>query len=389
MNNQKIIFVSHTFPPTVGGVETQNFELSRWLSKITPTTTIANTKGRKFLPFFAVYALLKTLWLLPKHDAVLLGSGMLSILGWIIKLFSNKPVLSVVHGLDINYNSSSLGVWYEKILIFIYQSLWTKLFLPKIDKLIAVGNETIAIGIAAGIAKEKFVFIPNGVDTEKNLMECTKTDLEKIIGKTTENKKILMTSGRLARRKGVAWFITNVMPKLEEDFLYIVAGSGPDKKNIEQAIKKTNLEDRVLMLGYIPDEQRNILWATADLFIQPNIKVSGDLEGFGISVIEAGSCKLPVLASNIEGLKDAIKEGKNGFLVEHENAEAYVEKINALFAQGSPKKVYGQAVRDFVIENYSWDKISYQYLKEIQDVISRTVQPKSQPLPESNAEFRV
>ncbi|KKP90158.1 MAG: Glycosyl transferase, group 1 family [Candidatus Moranbacteria bacterium GW2011_GWC2_37_73] len=370
MNNLKILFISRAYPPTVGGIENQNYELATWLGEIAEIKIIANTRGRKFLPVFAPYALLRALFLMPRYDALLIGDGTLAILSWIIKLFYKKPTLCVVHGLDINYGSSSLGVWYEKILIKLYQTFWIGVFIKSFDKLIAVGNETIKVGIEKNIPAEKFVFIPNGVDTEKHLVQATQTDLEKIIGKSTADKKVLMTSGRLAKRKGVAWFISNVMPKLDENFLYVVAGAGPDKENISQAIKNNRLENRVAMLGYIPDEDRNILWATADLFVQPNIKIAGDMEGFGISVIEAGACRLPVLASNMEGLKDAIKEGKNGFLVESENAEAYVQKINELFTNGSPRETYGQKVRDFVIENYQWKRISQIYLSEIEKAIN-------------------
>lgn len=376
MNKLKIIFISHTYPPTVGGVETQNFELAKWLSKDSEVTIIANTRGRKFLPIFAIYALLKSLILLHKNDVVILGSGMLAINGWIIKFFTKKPVISVVHGLDINYNSSSLGVWYEKLLIFIYQSLWTKIFIPKLDKLIAVGNETIRVGIRHGIHKDKFVFIPNGVDTEKHFEKHSLTELEKITNRSLENKKILLTTGRLAKRKGVAWFIENVLPELDNNFIYIVAGDGPDKKNILSAIEKSSQQERVLMLGYVSDELKNILWNTADLFIQANIAVPGDMEGFGISVIEAGSCELPVLASNLEGLKDAIKDNKNGFLVSSQDIEAFIEKINKLFADDSPRKIHGKKMREYVVENYHWQHIAKLYLNEITEMTSTAQESK-------------
>lgn len=369
----KILFVSHAYPPTVGGVETQNFELARWLSKIdgVEVEIIANGKGRWFLPFFAPYALLKSLLLLPKNDLVLLGSGMLAINGWFIKLFSRKPVISVIHGLDINYNSSSLGIWYEKILIFIYQSLWTKVFLPKLDKFIAVGNETVRVAIEAGIAQDKIVFIPNGVDTERNLVSATREDLDKILNISTNGKKIILTSGRLAKRKGVAWFVRNVMPKLSDEYIYIIAGDGKDKENILKAITEQKLENKVKLLGYVTNEVRNVLWATCDLFIQPNIKIPGDMEGFGISVIEAGACRLPVLASDLEGLKDAIKNGRNGFLVRSEDSQAYVAKIKELFADGNPRETYGQTVRNYVVENYQWNKIAERYLAEITKTLDR------------------
>ncbi|KKQ51438.1 MAG: Glycosyl transferase, group 1 family [Parcubacteria group bacterium GW2011_GWD2_38_11] len=359
MKQTNIIFISRAYPPVIGGIENQNYELSLWLAKVANIKTIANTKGKKFLPFFLPIALFQAIFLLPKYDVVLLGDGVLGIIGWIIKLISKKPVICVVHGLDLTFISK------------IYQTLWVNFFIQKIDKLIAVGNETVSVAIKKGISKEKIVFIPNGVDTEKHLIQASQADLEKIIGKSIANKKVLMTSGRLAKRKGVAWFVTNVMPKLDESFIYVVAGAGPDKENISQAIKNNNLENRVTMLGYIPDQDRNILWATSDLFVQPNIKIAGDMEGFGISVIEAGASRLPVLASNIEGLKDAIKDERNGYLVESENADAYVEKINKLFENGNPRETYGQAVRDFVIENYQWKNIARIYLSEIEKVINK------------------
>jgi len=371
MQKLKIILVSHAYPPTIGGIESHNFELSKWLGQLAEVTTIANPRGRWFLPFFAPFALVKMLWLLPEKDAVIFGSGILAINGWILKLFSKKPMLCVIHGLDINYNSASLGVWYEKLLVFLYQTFWTKIFLPKFDKFIAVGNETIKVAIAVGIKQEKIIFIPNGVDTEKNLTEASRSDLEKILGISVDNKKILLTSGRLAKRKGVAWFIRNVMPKLSADYLYVVAGSGPDKENVARAIVEQNLSASVLALGYVSDEVRNQLWATCDLFIQPNIKIAGDMEGFGISVIEAGACRLPVLASNLEGLKDAITERENGFLVPPENAEAFVQKIEALFLNGSPREIFGQRARDFIVNHYQWQNIAKQYLTEIEKTVER------------------
>lgn len=376
MEKPRVLFISHAFPPTVGGVETHNFELSKWLSELTPVTTIANKRGRKNLPFFGFYAVFKIIQLLPKHDVVLLGSGVLGLLGWMVKLFSKKPVICVVHGLDINYNSKSLNVWYESFLVFLYQSLWTKVFLPKLDKFIAVGNETVRVAIKHGISQEKIVFVPNGVDTEKNLTDNKRKDIEIAIGHADlaiEDKKIILTHGRLAKRKGVAWFINNVMPKLSEEFIYVVSGDGPDKQNVINAIEKNNLFNRVIMLGRVSDEHRNILFNTADLFVQPNIKIPGDMEGFGISVIEACACRLPVLASALEGLIDSIKEGKNGFLVEHENVEAYVQKINELFAEGNPREIYGERTRQFIIENYRWDHIAQKYLDEITKTIDKKI----------------
>ncbi|PJA86795.1 MAG: TetR family transcriptional regulator [Candidatus Moranbacteria bacterium CG_4_9_14_3_um_filter_42_9] len=368
----KILFISRAYPPVTGGIENQNYELSVWLSKAVEVKTIANRHGRKFLPIFAPYALLSALFKMHAYDAVLLGDGNLAIVGWFIKIFSNKPVICVIHGLDINYGSSSLGVWYEKFLIFFHQTLWVGFFIKKLDKFVAVGNETVRVAKEKGIAPEKIVFIPNGVDTDKFYRPAERRELEKFLGENLTGKKVILTSGRLAKRKGAAWFITEVMPKLEKNIIYVVAGDGPDKENIKTVIKKSGLSLRIKMLGYIKDADRDLLFNTCDAFVQPNIKVEGDMEGFGISVIEAASCKIPVIAADLEGLKDAIKDGQNGFLVQSENAKAWVNKINEILADDNFRCEFGEKARQYVRDNYSWEKISRRYLEEIESVISKS-----------------
>lgn len=356
----KILFISRAYPPVVGGIETQNYELYTWLSKIAEVELIANKRGKNFLPLFLPYALLRGLFLLRKHDVLLLGDGVLGIVGWFLKLFYKKPAVCVVHALDLTYKMA------------LYQKLWVGFFIKKLDKIIAVGNEAIRIGMGKEIPENKFVFIPNGVDAGKYIGNYSKNDLEKIIGEKLENKNVILTSGRLVKRKGVAWFIENVMPKLGENIIYAVAGDGPDRENIKRAAEKNNLQGRVKIFGYVNDEARNILFNTCNLFIQPNIKVPGDAEGFGISVIEAASCKLPVIASKLEGLQDAIKDGRNGFLIEPYDIDGYVRKINELLADDNFRKEFGEKARQFVIENYSWDKIAKRYLEEIEKVISNS-----------------
>ncbi|EKE16302.1 MAG: Glycosyl transferase, group 1 family [uncultured bacterium] len=355
----KILFISRAYPPIVGGIENQNYELSIWLNEYLDVETIANKKGKKFLPFFLPFVSVLAVLEMRNYDALLLGDGVLGSVGWLVKLFyRKKPVICVIHGLDLTYKMG------------LYQKLWVGFFLKKIDRFIAVGNETARTALEKGFPKEKIVFIPNGVDTEKLIGNYSRKDLRDILKIDLEGKKVILTSGRLAKRKGSAWFVENVMPKLPENIIYIIAGDGPDKENIQKAIEKNNLFSRVKMLGYVSDEIRNVLMNTCDIFIQPNIKIEGDMEGFGISVIEAASCKLPVVASKIEGLQDAIKDGENGFLVEPYNVNGYVEKITGLLADEKFRKDFGEKSRQYVIKNYKWDFIASKYADEIKKQIN-------------------
>ncbi|KPK33081.1 MAG: hypothetical protein AMK70_09740 [Nitrospira bacterium SG8_35_1] len=354
----RILFISRTYPPIIGGIEKQNYDIAKSLSEIADVRILANTKRGIILPFFAIYALFYALSHLKNFDVILLGDGALSILAYFLKLFTTKPVACIVHGLDITYSNQ------------VYQNLWIRKFIKKQDKLIAVGNETIRQGVSRGIPPEKFVFVPNGVFVKENLPHYTKEDLQKTLGIKIEGP-LLLSLGRMVRRKGVAWFIENVMRNLADNVFYIIAGDGPEKQNIIDKINKLNLNGRVFCLGNVDDQIKEMLFCTADLFIQSNIKVAGDMEGFGLVVLEAASYGLPVIASNIEGLPDAIVDGKNGILVDEKNADAYKEKIQHLLQDKCMAKEFGRIAREFVSNNFSWEIIARKYYALLQELIKK------------------
>lgn len=357
MEKLRILFISRAYPPIVGGIENHNYELSIWLAKCVDVKIIANRHGKIFLPFFLPFATLRALLLMRKYDILLLGDGVLGCVGWGVKLFHRRPVVCLLHGLDLTFRN------------VIYQNFWVKKFLPKLDKFICVGNETVRVAKSKGLSENKLIFIPSGVDTDKNLSSCSRSDLEKVFGRDLKGKKVILTSGRLIKRKGVEWFIQNVLPKLSENILYVVAGDGPNLKNIRIAIRNTQTDGRVILLGYVADEIRNMLFGTVDLFIQPNIEVEGDMEGFGISVIEASSCRLPVVASRLEGLQDAIKDSYNGFLVTPGNPQKFADKIMELLSDDIFLKDFGERARQFTIAHYHWKIIIQKYIEVIKSCL--------------------
>ena len=161
-------------------------------------------------------------------------------------------------------------------------------------------------------------------------------------------------------RKGVAWFVEEVMPRLDGSYLYLVAGEGPDFDRIASLVGRWDLQDRVFLLGRVTEDTRNALFHASDLFIMPNIEVDGDVEGFGIAAIEAGCCGLPVIASDVQGLKDAVLDGRTGFLVEAENAEKFADRV-------CRTDLDRQAVRSLVIETYNWGRIYQRYQDILMD----------------------
>jgi len=364
-----ILFISHSYPPILGGVESQNYNLAQGLSKIATVKIIANGRGKWWLPVFIPITFLRAFFLMMNYDACLVGNGVLAPIAFALKIFHpKKKFFSVVHGLDITfaYKKGNLPKIYKAINIP---------SLKKLDKLFMIGNFTIEEAVKIGIPKENCVFIPNGVFIENLKKEFSRQDLSALWGSDITNKKIILRLGRFVPHKGTAWFIKNVMPKLSEDTLMIATGyrvakntaGDPDNfSDCEKAIKENGLENRVKLMPNLPQKDLEVLLNTVDLVVSPNIPYPESVEGFGINVIEAGACERIVVASNYQGLAEAIKDGKNGFLVESENTEQWVKKIQAIFSAGPEfAKNFGKMAGKYVEENFTWEKISQRYFEEI------------------------
>jgi phosphatidylinositol alpha-1,6-mannosyltransferase len=107
-------------------------------------------------------------------------------------------------------------------------------------------------------------------------------------------------------------------------------------------------------MGKVTEDTRNKLFHASDLFIMPNVEVDGDVEGFGIAAIEAGCCGLPIIASDVQGLKEAVLDGRTGFLVAAGNTEGFLGSIRKM-------DLDRDAVRSLVIETYDWRRIYQRY----------------------------
>ena len=201
----KILFISHTFPPIFGGVERQNYFLSENLKIHAQVKVIANGKGKMWLPIFLPMAFLQALFLMSDYDVFLMGNGVLAPLGAVLKFFHpKKKFICIVHGLDITfaYKKGFLAKTYKIVNIP---------SLKKVDKLFMVGNHTIDEAVKIGIARDRCVFIPNGIDMAELVVPTSRNEMGKVLGIDVSDKKIILRIGRFVPHKGVEWFIRNVM----------------------------------------------------------------------------------------------------------------------------------------------------------------------------------
>jgi glycosyltransferase involved in cell wall biosynthesis len=251
----RILFISRAFPPITGGIENQNAALAEWLPRHATVRTLANHGGKASLPWFLPWVLIKSLFLLPQYDAVLLGDGVLAPLGYVLKLcYPKKVIASVVHGLDLTFATKS------GFLSRLYASINIPC-LRKLDFIIPVSRETAAVAEGLGIAKEKCVVINNGIDPETLRGSFARTDLEQFLGQNLKDKIVLLRVGRYVKHKGNKWLIHNVIPLLPDNIILVCAGavvkkSTPGDADIypacQNAIAELHLENRVTLFTDLP-----------------------------------------------------------------------------------------------------------------------------------------
>jgi len=164
-------------------------------------------------------------------------------------------------------------------------------------------------------------------------------------------------------RKGVAWFVTAVLPALIERFprlVFVVAGAGPEQEAVAAAARSAGVASRVRALGSVSNATKQSLYARCDLVVMPNVPVPGDVEGFGLVALEASAAGKPVAAADIEGLRDAVAIGENGWRFAPGNATAWIEGLTAALHDRATLTTIGTRARAFAAR-FDWDIVGERY----------------------------
>ncbi len=243
----------------------------------------------------------------------------------------------------------------SKLMVGFHSYQWSnkmlqKLYMPFFEKSISsfeayhVLNKKLCI-LLKNKGLENIYYIPNGVDTKKFHL-CRDARSEQTF-------KILF-SGRLSIDKGVD-FLTEIIQLVNKrlnakSIKFIIIGSGPLEDKIGKNLRK---HENVDFLGFVHPELLPEIYREAHLFLIPS-----RTEGMPLRLLEAQSCGLPAVGSNIPGISDIVINGKTGKLVDAGNIGAFVEAINEYYLlwHDSPERYFelNKAIREHIVSNYDW-----------------------------------
>ncbi len=364
-----ILFITRKYPPSIGGMQRLSYELVAELRKLTDIFVISWGYSQVWLPFFVLYASVVAVFLLSRNrlriKIVHLGDVVLSPMGVLLRFFFRVPISVNAHGLDVTFPNR----FYQMLVI---------LCLKRLDLIICNSESTKRECLKRGIPSCKCIVIPIGIREAEPLVD--RVEAREIIssktGRDLREKKLIITVGRLVRRKGVACFIDEVLSKVvatNPDTVYLVVGKGPEYQGIQRVIYERKLAEHVLLLGEVTDDVLAAVYASADLFVMPNLPVPNDSEGFGIVALEASVAGLCVVASRLDGIMDAIIHGKNGFLVEPGDTDGLISIVSRLLSDIALRREFGFAARNFTLTRFAWPNIASLYVAEFQRLSKKAV----------------
>ena len=207
------------------------------------------------------------------------------------------------------------------------------------------------------ICKEKLLTFINGVDTEhfKPFPDNIIREIRKEFG-IPADAEVIGTVCRLDPVKNLIFLIQTLKDILRtrDQTILLIVGNGPMRMHMEDVINKLGLNKKIILLGKRADVER--IMPILDIFILPSIS-----EGTSMTILEAMSCSVPVIASMVGGNRFLIREGRNGYLFPLDSPQVLVEEVIDLLKNKNKRTSMGKEGRRIVVDEFSFQSMLDKY----------------------------
>ena len=172
---------------------------------------------------------------------------------------------------------------------------------------------------------------------------------------------LLITVARLVPHKGQDMGI-RALASLSRDFpqlRYIMVGEGHDEQRLRGLARELGVADKVAFVGPMRDDELPEAYATSTVYLGASrVDKEINVEGFGISFLEAGASGIPSVAGDSGGVRSAVRDGETGIVVPPTDADAIADAIRALLVNPERRQQMGRAARRAVETHYNWDRVA-------------------------------
>ena len=316
----------------------------------------ANKGNFILIPFLMISQLLHTIKLIKKEEITIINSHWLvpsGLTGALIQKFLKRKNFVTIHaGALYLLEKIPLG---NRIAKFIFNNS-TKIFIvsefgkKQLFKLLNLKDKTQY--------NAKVKTIPMGIYIDKFRLKKNKTVFQK------KSFNVLFL-GRLVEKKGLVYAIEAIKRIQNSNINFHICGEGPLRKVLEEIVEINNLTHKIKFYGNISENDKINYFNSADVLLVPSIETAeGDKEGLPVVILEALSAGLPIIASDVGGIKEGVLDNYTGKLIEEKNAESIIKAIHEL---RNDKELYNEMIINCKkhAKKFSWTKIADEYLAEI------------------------
>jgi phosphatidylinositol alpha-1,6-mannosyltransferase len=297
--------------------------------KLTYVTTANNNKAKY------VASVLQVMLRNRAFDLIVCGHINLLPMAFLAKEVTGAPLVLEMHGVE---------VWRPT------NKPWVNYLAKRIDNFISVSELTRDRFVSwTHLDPRKGHILFNAVHTERFGPGDKSPELVRRY--RLEGRTVIMTLGRLVSHERFKGFdeVLALIPELAKEIpsiAYVIGGDGDDRTRLQDEAWRLGIEDRVVFTGFIPEREKADHYRLADAYV-----MASRGEGFGIVTLEAMACGVPVVASSIDGGREAVRNGELGILVDPRNPTQVKEGI--LAALRRPNGVVPPGLDFFSFENFT------------------------------------
>ncbi|MCP4747094.1 MAG: glycosyltransferase family 4 protein [Desulfobacteraceae bacterium] len=362
----KILIIAADFPPWDGGIAHVAYEYARHFSLLDHQVTVLapkyeNTQEWDRQQLFEIHryrshkAFVMHYWLLRFKLSALTGRANYD---WILCMRWNFDGISLMPVLKKN---PVIFQWYHGAELFDRHLADTK-WLKKLNRLMENVSANISVSdYTAGLLSEHFPdckrkhTVHLGVDTNRFIAPESTEKAKAALG--LAGKKVILTLARMVRRKGQELTIKSLRHfKKTSDVVYVIGGKGAYETELRQLAQQLKVMDQVRFEGFVPEEQKVAYYQACDIFVMPSRSEEniGDVEGFGLTYLEANACGKPVIGGNQGGCIEAVENGVSGFLVDPDSPVELAQMIQRLLNDRNLYQALSIAGRKRAVKDFSW-----------------------------------
>lgn len=369
----KIAQIVCAYPPYAGGIGNSAYRFHELLSVKHEVVNFTPDNTRPFLRRGHGAVLPQLLWKLQKFDYIYLHYpffGTAEIV-WLFKIFCQRPKLIIQYHMDVKNQSSA-----TKILSLPSRLIRDSLF-NKAEVIVSSSLDYVKHGQLKKYYEthmEKFREIPFGIDLQKfqpnpisqpsanNLVAKVKNIVKHINDLFIKKDRLdLIFIGGLDKAhyfKGVN-VLLNSLPSLDQRKWNLkIVGDGDLRPEYENLAARLNLTKRVEFAGKLSDAQMIKALQNSDLLILPSVNNN---EAFGLVLIEALACGVPVIASDLPGVRKVFNDKREGLLVSPGSVEDLNRKLEFILKNESLRRDMAKAARNLAVRKYDQELMKQKY----------------------------